>query len=272
MAKKMVAGIILTLFIILLIAVIVGLSSSMSLDVQKFAINSSLGLSQLKIVHLSDIHYPNNGVSLSSLVSEINYISPHIIVLTGDVFDKSATKQDVANFEDFFKKLSNIATVFAVIGNHEIGSDFLGEFYASCDKSGITVLNNDIVYYNYADSQIALIGLKDGYSYNDKNLPKLKSVNKSATKILLAHRCEKFDNYSSDENKPNYVFAGHAHGGQIRMFEKGFYAPNQGLFPKYTSGLYQKNDCAMFVSRGLGDSESNLRWFNKYHMIVVEFS
>lgn len=270
MVKKMVAGIILTLFIVLLIAVIVGLSSSMKLEIESFAIESK-ELAKLKIVHISDIHYPNNGVSLASLMSEINYIAPHIIMISGDTFDKSATKQDVKDFEEFFAKLSNLATVFAVIGNHEIGSEILDNLYASCQKSGITMLNNDIVYYPYANTKIAIIGLKDGYNYNDKNLTKLSSISSATPKFLLAHRCEKFNNYTSEENKPNYIFAGHAHGGQIRLFNRGLYAPNQGLFPKYTSGMYQKNDSKMLVSRGLGDSQSNLRWFNKYHLIVVEF-
>ena len=135
MVKKMVAGIILTLFIVLLIAVIVGLSSSMKLEIESFAIESK-ELAKLKIVHISDIHYPNNGVSLASLMSEINYIAPHIIMISGDTFDKSATKQDVKDFEEFFAKLSNLATVFAVIGNHEIGSEILDNLYASCQKSG----------------------------------------------------------------------------------------------------------------------------------------
>lgn len=271
MVKRMTAGIVLAIFVILLVLVIIGLASSMSLEVDTFTQSNYDTISHLKIVQLSDIHYPNNGVNLATILSEINYISPHIILLTGDTFDKSATKQDVDSFADFFIKLSSVATTFAVIGNHEIGSEILDDFNASCLNNGIILLNNEIVYYHYANTQIAIIGLKDGYNYNSKNLTKLNSVSKDTIKILLAHRCEKFDNYVSDENKPNFIFSGHAHGGQIRMFNKGLYAPNQGLFPKYTSGEYIKNGSTMYVSRGLGESQSNLRWFNKYHIISVEF-
>lgn len=271
MVKKMTAGILLAIFVILLIVVIIGLSASMSLEVEDFAVKGTDQLSHLKIVHLTDLHYPNNGISLSTIISEVNYIAPHIIVLTGDTFDKSATKQDVADLKEFFVKLSTTATTFAVIGNHEIGSEILEDFNMSCQNNGITLLNNEIVYYNYASTRVAIIGLKDAYAYNAKNLPKLSSVAKDTVKILLAHRCEKFDSYVAEENKPDYIFAGHAHGGQMRIFNRGIYSPNQGFLPEYTSGAYKKNDSTMYVSRGLGESQSNLRWFNKYHIIAVEF-
>ena len=273
MLKKMTATIILVLFLILLISVIVGLSASMKLEKQNYYLSSFPNLSGLKIMHLSDLHYPNNGVELSTIVSEAESYSPHLIFLSGDTFDKSATRQDVVKLQPFFNKLNLIALTFGVIGNHEIGSEILDDFIALSQASGgIKLLNTEIVYYTYNSEQIAIIGLKDAFKYNIKNIPALNSVNDNATKILIAHRPEKFPDYVTENNRPQLIFAGHAHGGQIRLFGKGLYAPNQGLFPRYTEGEYKKNGCSMFVSRGLGDSASNLRWFNSYHIITVEFT
>ena len=49
----------------------------------------------------------------------------------------------------------------------------------------------------------------------------------------------------------------------------GIFAPNQGFFPKYTSGSYSSNNTTMFVSRGLGNSLFPIRIFNRPEIIAV---
>ena len=90
----------------------------------------------------------------------------------------------------------------------------------------------------------------------------------SAFQILLCHRPELFHLYS--ETKIGLIFTGHAHGGQFRIpFIGGLIAPDQGLFPKYTSGAYKRDDSTMIVSRGLGNSVIPIRIFNRPEIVVV---
>ena len=88
--------------------------------------------------------------------------------------------------------------------------------------------------------------------------------------ILLAHRPELFESYVS--RGFDLVLCGHAHGGQWRIpgLLNGLYAPNQGLFPKYAGGRYEKDGTTMIVSRGLA------RWmdivpriFNPPELVVI---
>ena len=44
----------------------------------------------------------------------------------------------------------------------------------------------------------------------------------------------------------------------------------QGLFPKYTSGVYRHAKTNMVVSRGLGNSVLPLRIFNNPELVLVE--
>ena len=62
------------------------------------------------------------------------------------------------------------------------------------------------------------------------------------------------------------VLSGHAHGGQIRLFGHGLFAPGQGIFPKYTKGLY---DGRLIVSTGLKPKEGLIPRINNKRQIVV---
>ena len=66
------------------------------------------------------------------------------------------------------------------------------------------------------------------------------------------------------------MLAGHAHGGQVRLpFIGGLYAPGQGVFPRYTSGLHNVKETSMVISRGLGNSLFPLRVFNRPELVLV---
>ena len=46
-------------------------------------------------------------------------------------------------------------------------------------------------------------------------------------------------------------------------------APDQGLFPKYTSGKYKLDNTTMIVNRGLGNSIIPIRILNRPEIVVV---
>ena len=66
------------------------------------------------------------------------------------------------------------------------------------------------------------------------------------------------------------MLTGHAHGGQFRLpFIGGLFAPGQGLFPKYDSGLYSEGTTDMIVSRGIGNSTIPLRFNNPPEVVLI---
>lgn len=72
-------------------------------------------------------------------------------------------------------------------------------------------------------------------------------------RILMCHHPEYYPEHIR-RSSIDLTVSGHAHGGQVRLFGQGLYAPGQGILPKYTSGFYDSG--RLLVSKGL----SNLTW------------
>ena len=126
------------------------------------------------------------------------------------------------------------------------------------------------------DEKINIFGIDDPYfhcssaseiKYATDSLCSFLDIEKNYLNILLAHHPEQLGVYS----KYNFdlVFSGHAHGGQGRFFGVGLIAPDQGLFPKYTSGIYEENGTKLVVSRGIGNSIAPVRVFDRPHLIYT---
>jgi len=230
-------------------------------------------LNGLKIAHISDVHLPKNASSIENIVNKVKQQNPDIIVMTGDIVDVSADLK-TCELGKLCKGLSGIAKTYAVTGNHELWNGNVEEWRSILTENNVEVIDNKIEIYKSNKKSIAIIGLSDGNEYKSENFKDIKNI-KAMPIILLAHRPELFaSSYSSDLNSisPNIVFSGHAHGGQFRIpiINKGIIAPNQGLFPQYTSGLYTNNNVKMIVSRGLGNSIIPIRINNRPHLPIIE--
>ena len=207
-----------------------------------------------KIVQISDLQNTRFGKGNKRLIKIIKNLKPDIIVVTGDIVDCHRT--DVYCALNFAHDISSICPSYYVCGNHE---GVLGNYEKLCGdlkKAGLTVLNNESVYYD-DDKKIRLTGLTDPYfGYIDDMNGFLKSQiakDKNAFNIVLSHRPQFIDMYSNSQS--DIVFSGHAHGGQIRLpFIGGLLAPDQGMFPKYTNGVHNLKNTKLVISRGLGNS------------------
>lgn len=271
MKKRIAIGVAIGLVCALIIVVLTGYLFSRRLSEENFTVEKSLP-SSVRVCHLSDLHFPNNGVDLAELEDAVSSAKPDLVLLTGDIFDGKTTEDNLKALGDFLLKIRAAAPTYAVIGNHEIGSPLLQSYSAVCRENGVELLDNELIFAEIKGVSVLLAGLKDGAAFSEANLPgfeQLVAEKKPRLSLLLAHRPELLKNYAA--GRFDAVFAGHAHGGQMRIFGVGLYAPNQGFFPSYSSGKYREQETDMFVSRGLGDSISDFRCFNSYNMIIVDF-
>lgn len=223
------------------------------------------------IVQISDLHNKLFGNKQARLLKKIELLVPDIIVITGDIIDSNHININIAM--ELVKGAVKIAPVYYVSGNHEAWSGVYSELKQRLIDAGVILLDDEKLQIKENDTYIDLIGLSDPSFKPDgdlvgERLEDLVESDEQSFKILLSHRPELLDIYAS--NNIDLVFAGHAHGGQFRIpFIGGLIAPNQGFFPKYTSGTYTMNNTTLVVSRGLGNSVIPIRIFNRPEIIIA---
>ena len=228
-----------------------------------------------KIAHVSDLH---NHQWKDKLINKIKAKNPDIIAITGDLVDSSKTDIDIAI--DFVERAKKIAPVYYVTGNHEAWLDDYSSLEQRLEKTNINMMDNKAKFIEMGGSKIQIIGVEDpdfqsqnGPSYIQEELVKEKideNIKRDYYNIVLSHRPEVFGAYT--RANANLILSGHAHGGQFRIpfLNKGLVAPNQGFFPKYSEGVYSKENTDMIVSRGLGNSIIPIRVNNTFELVIVE--
>jgi uncharacterized protein len=232
-----------------------------------------------RIVHLSDLHSKLFGGDQQELVSKIKAAKPDIIVITGDMVDSKDSKGQA--YLKLIDGIIELAPVYYVTGNHELWTGRFNSIEYKLKSKGVKVLRNQNDTIERDGDKITILGVDDpllhethednddGWVISQEIKNALGGSSTRNFKILLSHRPELISYYA--EQNIDLIFSGHAHGGQIRLpFIGGLYAPNQGFFPKYTSGKYQEGNSIMVVSRGLGNSAIPQRLFNRPEIVVVE--
>lgn len=240
-----------------------------------------LEFNDFKILHISDLHNKEFGASQKNLIDKTIKINPDVIFITGDLIDSRRTSEDELKIAlKYLEAAVKVSPVYYVSGNHEFRSNLYSKLKPELEALGVTVLDNGTKTLTIGESSISILGLSDitftFKNYRNINIPKdienkLNTLNlekENTLSILLSHRPELIDTYAASHI--DLVFSGHAHGGQIRVpFIGGIIAPDQGLFPKYTEGLYTYEDTTLVVSRGLGNSLFPLRIFNRPELVVL---
>lgn len=251
----------------------------MRINHKKYIIKNKKNIN-IKIVHISDIHFAHNyDVKRLNMIKEkIQKINPQYICITGDIIDLYDVVQDT-NYPDlqkFIHELSMIGKVIISIGNHEyIKMNETG--YTKTDdiewlkkiqnkEKNVIVLDNEI----YEEKNISFIGYNPNYDYyykdKEKNpqeynieIEQLISKIKNNYSILLLHTpifLTRNDNYKKikEFDRISLTLCGHTHGGLIPSFIPGTFgiiSPNRELFPKKIRGILKNKNNSIIISSGI---------------------
>lgn len=232
---------------------------------------------------VADLHDEPYG----KLMEALRRIAPDLILIPGDLTENLTVLTDESGKSDrrglgFLAEAAALAPTFYAWGNHETGAGHINlrkpmrepvaqRSILPCWQdiiraSGAVLLDQSYTVYR----GLVLGGMRSGL-LNPGRMPDLDWLDgfcrTPGYRILLCHQPEYFDRYLRDY-PIDLLVAGHAHGGQWRLFGRGVFAPDQGLFPKYTSGVHEGR---LVISRGLSNTVTPIpRLFNSRELVVVE--
>ena len=210
----------------------------------------------LTIVLASDLHigYHNRKAELARWVDLINAEKPDLVLIGGDIIDRSLRPVTEGRYEEEFRRIE--APVWTVLGNHETYAG-LPQAEAFFEAAGIRVLKDSVAHFQGVD----VIGRKDRSTPGRAALRDLADGLEGFT-LVLDHQPSHLE--EAEAAGIDFQFSGHTHHGQVwpvswatdLMFEKAW-------------GPYQKGDTRYYISSGLGLWGAKIRVGTRSEYLVL---
>jgi predicted MPP superfamily phosphohydrolase len=242
--------------------------------------------SGLTILHLSDVHAGTFSVNQRSLAKVVRWaepLAPDLVLLTGDILgDPERSKPCL----DLMARLRPPLGMFAVTGNHEYGLSKAPlarsrDTIALWKYAEITLLSDQCVALppregtqmvlcgaDYLSGGFGLLGDGTGSQAAGRTLDAGPPAGGGPVEIaaadfpiLLIHDPPAAD--SSLAVKFPLTFAGHTHGGQLRVPAPTGLTPLHMKGDEYLSGIHTWGAGLLVVSGGIGTSFLPLRLFTR---------
>lgn len=258
---------------VLLCAVGIICDSKYDLQISQYTVSSDRlppEFDGFRIVHLSDLHGARFGRENSRLISAVREQCPDMIALTGDFVTGA---EDLTAVEELLRGIAGIAPAYFVCGNHEWASGCTDAIRELMGRYGVRCLSNEFEPLERDGARIIIAGAEDPNGRADMPRPDafIESLRERYLEdfaVLLGHR-----NYWAEEYPQlpvQLILSGHAHGGIVRLpFLGGLLSTDHHLGAEYEAGLYSGGEFIMEVSRGLGNSISVPRIFNRPELVTV---
>ena len=231
---------------------------------------------------ITDLHSTRYGENSEKLLAVIRREKPDALLFSGDIVDDRKPRREVYAL---LRTMAHEIPCFYATGNHEYYKKDADVIKRDLSSLGIRVLDGKGEVFAIGNDRVFIAGVDDPERFNkttnhhDRTVDPSWQAQLTAVKnarpdgmfsILLSHRPELVSYYKKSDF--DLVLSGHAHGGQARIpfLMNGFYAPHQGLFPKYAGGRYALSDGkTLIVSRGLCKNFLP-RVFNPPEYVVLE--
>ena len=234
-------------------------------------------LQGFRMAMLSDLHLQEEYPRGRELISKLAGAKPDLICILGDLIDTGTPSLEP--LVPLLASMPRIAPTVAVLGNNDYRSKLLGPLRAAYALTGVLLLEDEARIFHRGQGAVRILGVQDpvGIAYGKHierppgapgTQPLGEMTQAPIPTVLMIHQAQEALSYRNQNIA--LALGGHAHGGQFCFPLIGpIYAPGQGFWPKYTSGLYCLDGIRLVVSRGLGNHGVPIRLWNRPHLPVV---
>jgi uncharacterized protein len=205
----------------------------------------------LRILQISDLHVERITSRERAVLAAADRLRPDLIVLTGD-FVNLDYQNDPLALQDARAVLSRLSApygVFAVSGTTDTPYMLATIF----EGTNILVLDDEKKIIPFPGGSLYLLGVTNTFDgLRDQRAFETLSaaVPNDAYTILLYHTPDMIE--AASASGTDLYFAGHTHGGQVRLPFYGALVTSSRYGKKYEMGLYQVGPTTLYVSRGIG--------------------
>jgi predicted MPP superfamily phosphohydrolase len=228
----------------------------------------------LRVAQISDLHFrPYTGErEITAAVKAVNDAQPDVIVLTGDYVTSTwifhlgqRTADGIEECAEILKRLHAPLGVYAILGNHDWGTD-PDRISEALRGAGIKVLRNEAVAIERGKSRLWIAGTDCAFVNKADLQQTLSPIRDDDAVLLLAHEPD-FADYAA-RYSVDLQLSGHSHGGQI-------VAPLVGpphlppLGRKYVRGRYKVRNMELYTNRGIGAVGLPLRYHAPPEVTVI---
>jgi uncharacterized protein len=235
---------------------------------------------QIKIVLLTDLHFKDAVLPhYRKLADKLHQLKPDLLLITGDTLDSTGKIEPV---QDFFDLLDPKLKKVAIPGNNDYrAGPSISRLQKVMEDHNCDLLVNESKAYTISGTRIMVTGLDDLLEGNSCFRDAVKEVGNEEHHLLLVHSPLQQENARAEIERINkkrnaadklnirYIFAGHTHGGQVRL--PGYVPVLPGKSGNYVNGWYNDNAPYLYVSRGFGTSSIPLRFFAKSEVTVFNY-
>ncbi len=229
-------------------------------------------LSGFTIAFITDTHVGSPHISLGKMrdiVEKTNALNPDLTLLGGDYVIQGVLGGTPVPSADIVNVLANLRAkhgVYGILGNHDWWEN-APRMKQEFEAAGIPMLENTARPFTIGTGRFWLAGVSD-YSERKYDIDEaLADVTTDDPLIVLTHSPDIFPQLPA---RAALTFAGHTHGGQVKIPFLGRPVVPSDYGSRYALGLIQEDGKQLFVGSGIGTSILPVRFLTPPEVSILK--
>lgn len=227
-------------------------------------------LAGLRIAHVTDLHVRRRKRLYTTLINQLTALRLDMVVFTGDYMTYEGDEPAATDvMRELVDRVRPRIGSFGVFGNHDTDAFrramldlpivWLDDQACRIDEEPIDLLGFHVAPRSGPDVVTLCHAMRD--EFGDRSPGDTERV-----RIVLGHYPTLLP--TASDLGADVMFAGHTHGGQIRLPGRNAIVNSSDLPLRYSCGIMRHRDTQLAVSRGIGAMGVQIRFLCPPHVPV----